>query len=296
MKIDCRAAALLGLVFCQAPAPMAARAQDAGIIGRAGSVTLSSTEAHDLFAALPAPTREGLGKDQAEALLRGRLLDKLVMDDLANAGFDRRPDVERRLAQAHDTLLIELYLDAHVTVKPDYPTEAEARAYYDANKAAFIPPKRYKLAQIFIADASDARSNPRIEQAQARLRVKNANFALIAHELSDNKAEAAKGGEIGWLGEPALAPEIRAALAKVKKGELSAPIRMKDGFHIVHVLEVAEAGKEPLDFELVKDTLGGEMRRRKIVADKQAFIESLVKAHPVSIDETALAEAFKPAK
>jgi peptidylprolyl isomerase len=279
-------------VVALAAAPL--RAENAAIVGRAGSVAVSETAMRDFLAGLSAPNRDALSKDpkQAEQWLRGKLLDLLVLDDAAKAGFDKSPDVQRRLARAHDALIIELYLDSHVDVAASYPSEAEARAFYEANKAAFIPPKRYRLAQIFIADPSQATSNAKADDVARRAKAKGANFAALARELSDAKAEAAKGGEIGWLGEPNLAPEIRSEVEKAKKGAIVGPIRMKDGWHVVLVLDAAPAATKPLAFELVADTLSSEMRRKKIAAEKQSFIETLLKANPPSIDEKALGEAL----
>lgn len=290
--------ALRGLTLCLALAPLAASAEEAKIVGRAGPISYSEAEAQALIATLPPPAREALARDpsQAAPLLRGKLLDRLVLDDLAKAGFDKRDDVTQRLALARESMLIELYLDAHVTAPPEFPTETEARAYYDGNKATFIPPKRYKLSQIFVADTSDAKTDPKLEDVRNRLKAKGANFALIAHEMSDNKAEAANGGDLGWVGEPNLRPEIRDALTRAKAGDITPPIRIQDGFHIVLVENMVAAGQEPVAFDMVKDTLRAELRRRRIAAERQAFVESLLKANPVTIDDAVLTEAVKTAK
>lgn len=289
---------LASLSVCMALVPVGLRAEDGAIVGRAGEVSISASEVQSLIAAQPEPVRSTLTRDPAQAAqwLRGRILDRLVVRDAANSGFDKQPDVAARLAQAREALLIELYLGSKTDVAPDYPAEAEVRAFYGANTASFVPPKRYRLAQIFVADTSASEPNPRVEDIRRRLKTKNADFAAIARETTDNKPEGEKGGEIGWLGEPNLAPEIRAAVANAKKDTITAPIRMKDGWHLIRVLDVAPAGTQPLAFDQVKATLATEVRRRRIAAEKQAFVEALLKANPVSIDELGLAETLRSSK
>jgi peptidylprolyl isomerase len=286
------------LALCLALAPAALRADDTKVVARAGAVSITQGNVRDFLAGEGAQNRDAFSRDpkQAAQWLGGRVLDLLIVDDAAKNGFDKRPDVERRLARAREALIIELYLDAHVNVPPDYPAAAEARAYYDAHQASFIPPRRYRLAQIFIADSSEASANPKVDEAQRKLKAKGGNFSAIAREMSDARAEAAKGGEIGWLGDPNLAPEIRAAVEKTGKGGVTAPIRMKDGWHIVLVLDKAPAGVKPLQFEAIKETLSAEMRRRKIAAEKQAFVEGVLKANPPTIDEPSLNEALGSAE
>jgi peptidylprolyl isomerase len=289
-----RSAARLLLACGLLAAPVPLHAEDAAV-GRAGGVAVSAAEVRAAVAGLPEPARRAMAADPAQAAqwLRGQLLDRLVAADAVKSGFADRPDVADRIARARAALLIELYLESKVAVAADWPSEAEARTFYDANTAAFVPPKRYRLAQIFVADATGAAPSPKLDAVLARLKLKGADFATIARQVSDAKAEAEKGGEIGWLGEPALAPEIRAAIATAKKDAVTAPIRLADGWHIVKVLDLAPAGSAPLAFEQVKPTLAAEMRRRKVAADKQAFIEALLKADPPIVDEMGLAEALK---
>ena len=61
------------------------------------------------------------------------------------------------------------------------------------------------------------------------------DFAKIARESSEHKDSAAKGGDLGWVPETQLIPEIRAAVVRMTKGELSPPIRSASGWHIVRL-------------------------------------------------------------
>ncbi|MBS0282743.1 MAG: peptidylprolyl isomerase [Proteobacteria bacterium] len=67
------------------------------------------------------------------------------------------------------------------------------------------------------------------------------NFALVARQFSQSPS-AASGGDIGWVHEGQLAPELNAALTKMTVNTLSPPIRSIGGYYIISL----RARQEPL--------------------------------------------------
>jgi len=65
---------------------------------------------------------------------------------------------------------------------------------------------------------------------------KGARFSAIAQQFSQS-ATAAVGGDLGWIRPDQLTPELAKAVAGMKVGELSPPIRTGAGFYIVLVLD-----------------------------------------------------------
>ena len=59
-----------------------------------------------------------------------------------------------------------------------------------------------------------------------------APFQLVARQFSQHPT-AASGGDIGWVYQGQLAPELNQALAKMETGEISAPIRSTGGWYIL---------------------------------------------------------------
>ena len=59
-----------------------------------------------------------------------------------------------------------------------------------------------------------------------------ANFAAIARQFSQGTG-AATGGDIGWIQEGQLPPELDHALTSMHEGEVSDPIRTAGGYHIL---------------------------------------------------------------
>ena len=72
-----------------------------------------------------------------------------------------------------------------------------------------------------------------------------ADFSALAKRYSEDP-ERAEGGDMGWVAQGELLPELDQALFSVKAGERSAPIRSALGFHLVNVLERKAAASLPL--------------------------------------------------
>ena len=61
-----------------------------------------------------------------------------------------------------------------------------------------------------------------------------ANFQALAQQFSQS-ATAAVGGDLGWMQEGQLSPEIEQALASVEPGQITPPVRTLTGFHILQL-------------------------------------------------------------
>ena len=61
---------------------------------------------------------------------------------------------------------------------------------------------------------------------------RGANFTAVARQFSQS-ATAAVGGDLGWVEEGALDPEIDKAVLALKIGDLSPPIRTVSGYHLL---------------------------------------------------------------
>ena len=59
-----------------------------------------------------------------------------------------------------------------------------------------------------------------------------ANFAAVARQFSQGTG-ATQGGDIGWIQQGQLAPELNRALTAADAGKISDPIRTANGFHIL---------------------------------------------------------------
>ena len=161
--------------------------------------------------------------------------------------FERyREEIRREMLSAR---LRQKVVDPGITVSDQEVDLALGIAPGGAGGAASAAAatREYRLAHILIAlpDGADA---ARIEAAQekadalvAELR-KGADFARLAASVSD-AGDALNGGEIGWRSAAQLPPAFAEAIGSMSAGQVTAPLRGTNGFEIVRVIEVRNAGE-----------------------------------------------------
>ena len=147
-------------------------------------------------------------------------------------------------------------------------TEKEKRDFYEKNKEAFATPGEVTLSHIFIAIGKDADGAlKRAQDAQTQASTA-ADFGALAQRLSEDSNTAAKKGLIGTLKLPELAPEVREAVEKLKEGQVSAPIKLGNGYSIFRVDARKEAVSRPFEDrevqEAVAQNLTGERSEKQI--------------------------------
>ncbi|MDA0654456.1 MAG: peptidylprolyl isomerase [Proteobacteria bacterium] len=130
-----------------------------------------------------------------------------------------------------------------VQVSQDQVDEAEARILASEGK------HRLELSEIFLSvdqpqntDAVEAEARRILADLQA-----GADFGGMARQFSQS-ASAYQSGDIGWVLEDQLAPELAAALAPLEVGQISGIVPVPGGFYIVRVRDRTIIGQvNPLD-------------------------------------------------
>ncbi|HSB42635.1 MAG TPA: peptidylprolyl isomerase [Methylomirabilota bacterium] len=129
--------------------------------------------------------------------------------------------------------------------------DAEVEAYYQEHAAEFDEPKRLRVAHVLVrvppVGGSDAENAARAKVEDVIKRAKGGeDFAKLAREISEDKATAVQGGDLGFVGPGELVAPFEQAAFALKKGEISAPVRTPFGYHAIRVIDVKESGKVPL--------------------------------------------------
>lgn len=222
-------------------------------------------------------------------LIRTMLVQRTVLAEALSEDWEDRAEVKARIARAREVALVESYLQAKSEPPEAYPGEEELKAAYEANKEALRIPEQHRLAQIHIALPKSAGEDERAA-AQARLRAVQArlgggaNFSQVAAEQPET---AGNGGDIGWLSESQMRPEIRAAVKPLRKGGLSDPIRLDDGWHIIKLVETRPSSVRP--FETVREDLAMSLRAERAMALRQEHITGLIGDGEIALNEAGLA-------
>ena len=128
----------------------------------------------------------------------------------------------------------------------------QVQEYLDRLKASKDKPE-YRLQEIFLAvDTPQQEEDVRRTAERLSEQIKRgANFTAVARQFSQS-ATAAVGGDLGWVEEGALEPEIQRAVDQLKVGEISAPIRTVSGFHLILLREKRQSGAAAADTSTLK--------------------------------------------
>jgi peptidyl-prolyl cis-trans isomerase D len=133
---------------------------------------------------------------------------------------------------------------AQVTV-----TDADLQDYYAKNKNRFISPEQRHSHHILVATNDKVDSAAALKKAQdieAKLKA-GGNFEALAKQYSDDVGSAAQGGDLPMSERGSFEAAFGDALFAMKVGEVSAPIRAKDGFHIIRLDEIAPTTGKTFD-------------------------------------------------
>jgi peptidylprolyl isomerase len=280
-----------------APAP-----QPAEIVAQRGSLRITAGELRDLLDRTDPAQRAQL-QASPEALagfVRDRLLQQALLAEAHAKGWDARPDVVQRANDARDAAIAQSYLAAQAEPDPAYPGEAELAAAYEANKARFMLPRQYHLAQIALlvpaGAAHDAEEEVRrraLDLGQQAARP-HADFAGLARRFSQDRASAERGGELGWLREDQLAPAVKDAVAGLAEGAVSDPVRSGDSWHVLRLLETRPAAPAPL--AEIRDQLVRLLRQARAQQAARAYVTDMLRREPIQINEIDLARELAPAR
>ena len=130
-------------------------------------------------------------------------------------------------------------------------TDEELQRYYRRNLDQFEILEQIKAAHILLSVAEDADSvtvQKRREFADQLLKQlqDGADFTQFAKTYSDDKSNAANGGELGTFGRGTMVKEFEDAVFTLRPGQLSDVVQTPFGFHIIKVEEYTEPGVKSL--------------------------------------------------
>ncbi len=117
---------------------------------------------------------------------------------------------------------------------------------------------------------SESEAKAKIDRVRERI-ASGANFADQA-KVSSEDASASKGGDLGWVNPGDTVPAFEEAMAKLKPGELSQPIRSPFGWHLI---VVEERRTQDVTQERRRDVARNAIRQRKADEQFQEFLRQL---------------------
>ncbi len=168
---------------------------------------------------------------------------------------------------------------ADISAATSMPTEEEVRAFYASNSQEFDLGERVRARQILVHDRTLA------SKIHAELS-RGGSFDELSKEHS-SAANAAEGGDIGFLGRGELPGMFEDELFRLQPGEISRVIETDSSYHIFRVDDVRPAGMLVLESaapliqaRLREEALDREMAQTISLARKQIPVTVLTKRLP----------------
>ncbi len=152
-------------------------------------------------------------------------------------------------AQIRNQIMTQRVIGQEVGSKIAVP-RAEVEKFYEEHKKDFVRDEQIFLRQILISTEGKAAdqvvaAEKKAKEIVARAR-KGEKFPELARDYSDDQETAKSGGEMPAFKKGQLRKEIEDVVFKAKRGFVTDPIRMANGFLILKVEERYEAGQAAL--------------------------------------------------
>jgi peptidyl-prolyl cis-trans isomerase C len=182
-----------------------------------------------------------------EYMIENQLFADAAERDKLSAGkaFEDRLSYWRRRA------LRDEFFDK--SVKGDV-SDGVAKAFYEDQIKGMKPEEEVQARHILVDTEEKAKE-------LADKIAKGSDFAALAKENSKDPGSKDDGGMLGFFGRGQMVPQFEEAAYRLKKGEVSPPIKSQFGFHLIK-LEDRRDKKLPT-FEDVKERILNSMIQKK---------------------------------
>lgn len=211
-----------------------------------------------------------------DSRVNSRLLDQFIDRQVLFETARTRDALESGTASRLSPAELRRLIDRMCGETPEPPPEAVASEV--ERRMAEKLPARAHVRQILVDTLEEAQS------ARRRL-LDGADFVEVSREVS-RAPNAADGGELGYVYQESLPPEIDRVVFSLAAGDFSQPVQGNSGFHVLQVLEVVEPG--PPERAEVEATVLGELRRKADRSHSRSCIAELAGEVGVKVNRNRL--------
>jgi peptidyl-prolyl cis-trans isomerase D len=189
-------------------------------------------------------------------------------------------------------------------------TDDDVKSFYEANRAQYDRPEQRRASHILFRVDKDAapeakeQARKQAEDALARLK-KGEDFATLARTLSQDKASAEKGGDLGFFGRGQMVGPFDKAAFDTPVGELAPVVGTDFGFHVLRVTDSRPAGVAPLDalrdgirrqieFQKAQQLVQSEAQRIRAEIAVAKDLDAVAKKEGLTVQEAAFTREEMP--
>ncbi len=174
--------------------------------------------------------------------------------------------------QIEKSRLVEMEVESKITI-----LEETLKKYYTSHLDQYKGYIEFHLRHILLPIPKTLAEEVAIEQKQMEIKEllrQGFSFSEIARHYSQAQT-AEEGGDLGWIKESELSPEIRSVVQSLPIGGISDFIKTKAGYQMIQIVEKREvAGKS---FEEVRDQIYNKLYQKKIEIYYKKWLQGLRK-------------------
>jgi peptidyl-prolyl cis-trans isomerase C len=243
------------------------------VVAKIDSSVITTKDVEQEINALPEFAREFFKGQEGMT----RLVDELVKKELLyveakKRGLDKDEEFQRKFEEIKKNALITRLLEKEIKAIPQL-TDKEVKEYYDAHKDEFVQASAVRLSQIVVKNEADAK------KVYERLQ-KGEPFNQLAAEVSLDKASAKSGGDLGLFKRGEMNQDLEKVAFNLKKNQISMPVPLKDG---IHILVVTDIKGNALEFDKIKSGISQQLMAKKQQDGVEKFIEGLKKNYKTEV-------------
>ena len=254
------------------------------VVARIDGEMITVKDVEKELSALPAFAKEFFKSQEGIT----KLIDELVKKDLLyveakRMGIDKEePFRSKPEGESKKNALITRLLEVRNTTTQ--VTDKEVEDYYNSHKDEFVLPEAVRVSQIVIRTEDDSK--------KVYQRLQNGEpFNRLATEVSIDQRSASSGGDIGMFKRGEMNTELEKVAFRLKKNQISMPVPLGDGIHILVVTDIKGAAR---DFNSAKGGLRNQLAAQKQQEGLERFIDGLRKTHTVEVYKENFAKIKNP--
>lgn len=226
--------------------------------------------------------------EQKKEFLDNLIRFEVLAKEAARRGLDKDAEVVRTMKQVMIQKLMAQELDEKLT--PESISEAELRAYYDANAGEYVKPEEVRASAIILTNRAQAERVA--AEAAGEAGKTNKGFRDLVARYTTDEDTKLRGGDLRYFtadDKELPAPVVKAAFALPQIGDVTGVVDGGDGK--LYVLKQTNRRQgSTRSFDDAKPSIRNILFREKRTAAQKAFIEGLRAKSKITIDEASLAK------
>jgi peptidyl-prolyl cis-trans isomerase C len=223
-------------------------------------------------------------KEFLDSLIRFEILAK----EAYRRGLDKDPEVVRTMKQVMIQKLMKDEFDAKVTA--DSVSDAEMKAYYDANLAEYVKPEEVRASAIIVKNKAQA--DRVAAEAKGDAGKTNKGFRDLVTKYSTDEDTKIRGGDLRYFAADSKElphPVVVAAFTLINTGDVSATVDAGNGtFYVLKQTGRRKSMTKGLDD--AKPQIRNKLFREKRLDAQKNFIEGLRAKAKIEINDGNLAK------